>query len=202
MADEAPDSMAGADWAAVYDRQAARGGLVPRLADLLDLVPGDRVLEVGCGPGHATAVLADRVAPGRVVALDRHRGALDYFRDVTRPDPDAVDPVVGDVRSLPVRFDAPTPALLAFVLHHVEAPARALEAVAAALPAGSTVLVAEYDPGAPGEVGPPLDRRLAPGDVAGWLDAAGLAPEAPVDLPEEAYAVRARRTPGADTRGL
>ena len=202
MGEEAPDSMAGADWAAVYERQAARGGLVPRLADRLGLEAGDRVLEVGCGPGHATAVLADRVSPGRVLALDRNRGALDYLRDGVRPDPDAVDPVVGDVASLPVRFGAPTPALVAFVLHHVASPARALRALGAALPPGSPVLVAEYDPDAPGDVGPPLDRRLAPAAVRDWLDAAGFVPEAPVDLPEEAYAVRARRAPGRQTRGL
>ena len=41
-------------------------------AYLIDaLVPGAAVLDVGCGPGTITADIAARVAPGRVVALDR-----------------------------------------------------------------------------------------------------------------------------------
>ena len=34
------------------------------------LVPGARVLDVGCGPGTITADIAERVAPGEVVAVD------------------------------------------------------------------------------------------------------------------------------------
>ena len=36
-----------------------------------DLRPGLDVLDVGCGPGTITSDLADRVAPGRVVGVDR-----------------------------------------------------------------------------------------------------------------------------------
>ena len=186
-------SMADVDWREVYERQAARDHLVPRLADLLGLEAGDRVLEVGCGPGRTTAGLAARVAPGRVVALDRHRAALAFLVGAVEAAPDAVDPVVGDVGTQPLRFDEPVPALAAFVLHHLDDPPRAVDALASALPVGSRLLVAEYDPDAPGDVGPPLAWRPAPGDVLAWLEAAGFAVEAPVDLPDEAYAVVARR---------
>ena len=48
---------------------------------LLDaLVPGTRVLDVGCGPGTITVDLAQRVAPGRVVGLDRADEVLDTAR--------------------------------------------------------------------------------------------------------------------------
>lgn len=40
------------------------------LADLLDLTPGQRVLEVGCGTGQITGHLARCVRPGRVTAVD------------------------------------------------------------------------------------------------------------------------------------
>lgn len=41
-----------------------------RHASLLALRPGEMLLEVGCGTGKTTAYLADRVAPGRVTAVD------------------------------------------------------------------------------------------------------------------------------------
>ena len=41
-------------------------------AYLLDhLVPGQRLLDLGCGPGTITLDLAGRVAPGEVVGIDR-----------------------------------------------------------------------------------------------------------------------------------
>jgi len=40
------------------------------LHELLDLRPGDDLLEVGCGTGQLTAWLAERVRPGRVAAVD------------------------------------------------------------------------------------------------------------------------------------
>ena len=39
--------------------------------DLLDVGPGERVLELGCGPGVALAALADRAVDGVVVGVDR-----------------------------------------------------------------------------------------------------------------------------------
>ena len=48
---------------------------------LLDaLAPGTRVLDVGCGPGTITVDFAQRVAPGRVVGLDRADEVLDSAR--------------------------------------------------------------------------------------------------------------------------
>ncbi|KAK9776072.1 putative S-adenosyl-L-methionine-dependent methyltransferase [Seiridium cardinale] len=48
-----------------------------RLVNLWDIAPGSRVLELGCGQGNATAVLAHAVGPqGHVDAVDP--GALDY----------------------------------------------------------------------------------------------------------------------------
>jgi SAM-dependent methyltransferase len=43
---------------------------------LPDLTPGLSLLDVGCGPGTITADLAELVAPGRVVGLDREEAPL------------------------------------------------------------------------------------------------------------------------------
>lgn len=48
-----------------------------RIVEALELAPGDRVLEVGCGPGVAAAHACARVVPdGRVTAVDRSTTAV------------------------------------------------------------------------------------------------------------------------------
>jgi SAM-dependent methyltransferase len=55
-----------------YDRFMGRytTTLAPALADAADVRDGMRVLDIGCGPGGLTAVLADRVGAGHVAAVD------------------------------------------------------------------------------------------------------------------------------------
>ncbi|MBN1591048.1 MAG: methyltransferase domain-containing protein [Pirellulales bacterium] len=51
-----------------------------QLGDLLRLRQGLDLLEVGCGTGQLTAWLAERVAPGRVTAMDFSDGMLGQAR--------------------------------------------------------------------------------------------------------------------------
>lgn len=198
MADEDSDGeMRDVDWAEVYDRQAARSVPVSRYCDILGVGSGDDVLELGCGPGYTTEQLASRVAPGVVYALDRRPGALRYLvgQHDDRTGGENVRPVVGDAESLPFEFVAPTPTLAAFVLHHVAAPGRAIAATATALPPSSPLLVVEYHPDEPGDVGPPTEHRIAPARVETWLSGAGFALEVTTSLPGEKYALLSRREP-------
>jgi cyclopropane fatty-acyl-phospholipid synthase-like methyltransferase len=39
--------------------------------EMLDVQPGDRVLEIGCGPGVAAALICERLVDGRMLAIDR-----------------------------------------------------------------------------------------------------------------------------------
>lgn len=73
----------------------------------VDLQPGDSVLEIGCGTARDTLLLAERVFPGPVYALDRsetmlalakektmgHTNIQLHLHDVTRPLP----PELGDI---------------------------------------------------------------------------------------------------------
>ena len=77
-------------WSVAYADQDVRlgGGRVliaplafARLAQLLDLVPGERVLVVGAGTGYGAAVLASCGA--RVTALDQDGASLDLGRAAT-----------------------------------------------------------------------------------------------------------------------
>jgi SAM-dependent methyltransferase len=55
-----------------YDRYMGRYSVLlsPQFADLAGVGAGQRVLDVGCGPGALTAELVDRVGPGAVSAID------------------------------------------------------------------------------------------------------------------------------------
>jgi trans-aconitate methyltransferase len=44
--------------------------------ELLDIDPEDQVLEIGCGPGVAVALVCERLAGGRITALDRSAVAI------------------------------------------------------------------------------------------------------------------------------
>ena len=44
--------------------------LAPQLADLAGVASGQRVLDVGCGPGALTTELAGRLGPAAVTAVD------------------------------------------------------------------------------------------------------------------------------------
>ena len=50
--------------------------------DLLDIQPDDKVLEVGCGPGAAAALICSRleVGRGRLFAIDRAESGVDRTR--------------------------------------------------------------------------------------------------------------------------
>ncbi|MDO5067703.1 MAG: class I SAM-dependent methyltransferase [Propionibacteriaceae bacterium] len=65
------------------------------------LRPGQRVLDVGCGPATITADLAELVAPGEVIGLDNVEAALDAARATLQArGVDGVKLVKGDVYEL------------------------------------------------------------------------------------------------------
>lgn len=124
-----------------------RRALYRRLAALSGAQPGDRVLDVGCGSGYLTRVMAESVGPdGDVVGLDASPEALDSARHLTRlancryaegtaealPDPDGTYDVV--VTSL--------------MIHHLPESLRgqAVGQMFRVLRAGGHVLVAEFRP--------------------------------------------------------
>src|SRR5919198_2611489 len=55
-----------------YDRFMGRYSveLAPQMADLAGITPGQRVLDVGCGPGALTAELVERLGASEVSAVD------------------------------------------------------------------------------------------------------------------------------------
>ena len=114
--------------AAVLSAHSRRGAADSAAYLLAHLRAGMDLLDVGCGPASITADLAERVAPGRVVALDAASGALEAARATLRERglSEQVEVTSGDVMALPFE-DASFDVVHAHqVLQHLADPVGAL----------------------------------------------------------------------------
>lgn len=196
MTEETSDDieMREADWEEVYTKQQAREAILPTLADRLGLDRGDTVVELGSGPGFTALTIAAMVRPGQVYAIDRHPDALGFLREKATEDHiDTVEAMAAEAQWLPLCFQDPVAVLAAFMLHHTPEPSAVLAELSQSLPAGSRVLVVEYEPEAPGDVGPALEHRIAPTQLKTWLETVGFSLVDAATHPEEKYSVLARR---------
>jgi ubiquinone/menaquinone biosynthesis C-methylase UbiE len=163
-------------WDEVYARQVKRASLVNDWIEALRLKTGDRVLEIGSGPGYVSLVLADRVGPtGVVYAVDRSAEALAYLERLQkeRGIPN-IQRFVADAAMLELPDRRVDLALISMVLHHADDPPAILRNVAHLLGPGRLAVVAEFHPEGPCDHGPPREHRLAPQQVQGWCEAAGF----------------------------
>jgi len=115
-------------------------------AAALDLSPGQRVLDVGCGAGDATVALAHSVDPrGRVVGVDASSTMLAAARDRAQRLGLAVDFPAGDALDLPFRDGAFDACRCERVLVHVPDTERALAEMVRVTRPGGRVAVVDID---------------------------------------------------------
>jgi ubiquinone/menaquinone biosynthesis C-methylase UbiE len=126
-----------------YDRFMGRytPSLAIALADAAGIALGMRVLDVGCGPGGLTRVLAERVGAANVAAIDP---APQFVAACTARNPGA-DVRVGMAEELPWpdgSFDA---ALASLVLGFMRDPDRGIAEMARVTRPGGTVAACMWD---------------------------------------------------------
>ncbi len=115
---------------------------------LLGVAPGERVLDVGCGSGAVTRMLAQRVAPaGKAVGLDASGELLKVAREIAKEAGlgTILEFKEGDCRALPfpdASFDA---VVAATALSHVPDAARALAEMVRVTRPGGRVGVFDLD---------------------------------------------------------
>jgi ubiquinone/menaquinone biosynthesis C-methylase UbiE len=127
----------------VYDRFVGRysGALAAALIDFAGVQPGMRALDVGCGPGGLTAVLAERLGAPNVAAVDPSESFAAACRARLRD----VQVVVARAEELPfadAAFDAALSQLVVNFMADAEAGVRELARVTRA---GGVVAACVWD---------------------------------------------------------
>lgn len=109
------------------------------VVDLLALGPDDRVLEVGCGPGAATALAAERIGADRIAAVDPSPTFVDQVRRRVA----GADVRVGGAEQLPFDDGAFTAIWSIASMHHWADRDAGLSEVTRKLAPGGRLLLAE-----------------------------------------------------------
>jgi ubiquinone/menaquinone biosynthesis C-methylase UbiE len=126
-----------------YDRFMGRysRGLSAPLADLAAVRPGQRVLDVGCGPGALTAELAARLGPEAVAAVDPSAS----FVAAARGRNPGVDVRLAAAEELPYGDGAFDAALAQLVVHFMADPVAGLREMARVTRPGGAVAACVWD---------------------------------------------------------
>ena len=123
---------------------------VPQVLDRIGISPGERVLEVGCGPGVYTVQAAPRLKPnGQLVAVDLQPEMVERASErIREAGLDNVEFHVTDAHHLPLEDTSVDRAFLVGVLPEIPDPQRALAELRRVLRPDGTLSISEgfFDP--------------------------------------------------------
>jgi ubiquinone/menaquinone biosynthesis C-methylase UbiE len=133
-----------------YDRFMGRYSvrLAPQLADFAGVHPGQKVADIGCGPGALTSELVDRVGPTNVFAVD----PSEPFVAAVRERFPSVDVQLAAAEQLPFPDRAFDAALAQLVVHFMSDPVAGLAEMARVVRNDGVVAACVWDHA--GEHGP------------------------------------------------
>jgi ubiquinone/menaquinone biosynthesis C-methylase UbiE len=141
------DQQSAGDWLAMLSEITAITAYKALSYDLLDLRPGERALDIGCGLGQDARELARRVSPdGTVVGID---SSAEMIARATAATDDAaarsLSFMVGDAVALPIESGSYDALRADRLLQHIEDPLQALIEFRRVLRSGARVVIVEPD---------------------------------------------------------
>jgi SAM-dependent methyltransferase len=122
--------------------------LAEQYVDLVGVGAGDRVLDVGCGPGVLTEPLVERCGADSVAAVDPSPSFVDAMR-VRFP---GLDVRGGTAEELPYPDDSFDAALAQLVVHFMQDPVAGLREMGRVTRAGGVVSASVWDHGTSGPI--------------------------------------------------
>src|SRR5262245_28376381 len=111
--------------------------------DVADVQAGQRVLDVGCGPGALTGELVDRLGAGHVAAVD----PMPAFVDAAMRRHPGVDVRRGSAEALPFDHDSVDAALAQLVVHFMSDPIAGIAEMARVTRPDGVVAASVWDHG-------------------------------------------------------
>ncbi len=132
------DGAAYEDYMGVWSRLVGEAFL-----DWLAPVAGKRWLDVGCGNGAFTEMIAARCAPSGLLGIDPSPAQLDFAR--TRPSLAATQFRQGDAMALPFADDAVDATVMPLVIFFVPDPAKGVAEMARVVAPGGVVTAYAWD---------------------------------------------------------
>jgi ubiquinone/menaquinone biosynthesis C-methylase UbiE len=137
-------------WMVERDNPFAKNNTAPEIIRSLDLRPGMKVLDAGCGPGRLIIPIAERIGPaGEVTAMDIQSGMLDRVRiKAQRANLENIRFIQGGIGEEKLERNVYDRALLVTVLGEIPERVTALKEIFAALIPGGILTVTEivFDP--------------------------------------------------------
>jgi ubiquinone/menaquinone biosynthesis C-methylase UbiE len=137
-------------WLVELDNPVAHAAKAQVIIDSLDVQPGMRIIDIGCGPGRVTIPLAQKeVYQVKIAAMDIQQGMLDRVRqkakDIHIENIEYLNGAIGEGKLTSNSYDR---ALLVCVLGEIPNQSSAFEEIFQALKPGGVVSISEtvFDP--------------------------------------------------------
>lgn len=144
-------------------------GSDPKIIKLAQIKPGDKVLELGCGPGNLSRAIKKQVGPiGEVTGLDGAPEMIELARRKAAQREVEVDFQVGLIEALPFAEQSFDVVLSRLVIHHLpgDLKRKGFAEMKRVLKPGGICLVADFEPGKLGFLSP---RAMTHVDVRTYI---------------------------------
>lgn len=161
-------------WAAIFDDPERHSWQLPEeLVDLMAIVDGQTVADLGAGTGFLLPYLASATPHGKVLALDPEANLVEHMRQ--RAEEAGLEQV--EVRQIPYDDPQLTPASVDRIVivntwHHIEQRESYAAKLLAGLGPEGRLFIVDFTMDSPS--GPPKEHRLAPEEVMRELEAGGF----------------------------
>jgi len=161
-----------------------------RLFALLGLKGEETILDLGCGDGYLSLLIAQIEQKGRVYALDIYKEGVKLFKASLKKLTNAL-PVLADAHKVPFKKETIDIVLMVDVVHGFyvnEELETIIKEIAFTLKPQGKIAIVDFPPN-PEIPGPPLDIRLSPEKIRKIFSPFGFRQEIVVELSPSQYVV-------------